>query len=331
MLPNHDRRGRPDRHVPRALTSAVLCTLVLAVFLSPLLPFPAPRAHAAATEPLMEPLLIELDVTYDPETCVLSVTYNLEFEVTREGTYSLGLPDTFKIDSAELDGVKAIVTHLSNYNVYFMRVSPLPGESEVGEVKRWTITYHGTPENYDTEQDRYWTGATGEALWVTSQFDWLPAETGLIFPNDYWVRPDYRVSVSLPDGWRALTFSPPVAEEVSGGRATYRFESISSNRPLIVILAGPYRSCGQAAVGNVSYEVWGLDKWWEAAEDLFAEMGSMLDYGTEVIGPHPSSPDRLLTVVQVPPEQGGGTAWPSQGFMIVAAEGQRYRPMSSAT
>ncbi|HCW51685.1 MAG TPA: hypothetical protein DGR79_06430 [Clostridiales bacterium] len=289
---------------------------------------PADTAVVSAARGMTwKPLLYDVTVTYDPRTLEMSVTCVLDVRVVRNRDYRLALRGYFQIEEAELDGVPAEVRRGRTWNI--IEVSRPPRTSEFGELKRWVVSYRGTPERYDREQDRYWAWATEEAVWLCWALDWLPVEAGVWLPDDYWTKTGFRLSVSVPEDWVVLSPGSVGVREVSGGVATYRFDKRYGDEeayPPVVILAGPYRLCGTGSAEGVSYTVWGLPKWSDAAQDLFEEMGPMLEYFHEVIGRLPeTSPERPLTAVQVPPEQGGGVAWPGQNFMVVAAEGQRYR------
>jgi len=305
----------------------VIATLVLALIWTDVGLPPDTGGVAAAQGKTLEPLLYDVTVVYDPQTLEMSVDCVVEGRVARDGDYRLLLRGYFQIDRAELDGVRPIVSRVPGGT---MADAGRPvGTSELGQLKRWVISYHGTLERYDQEQDRYWARATEEAVWLTWPQDWLPVEAGVWPLDDYFAETRFRLSVSVPEDWVVLTVGSVGVKGVSGGVATYRFETKFGDKeayPPIVLLAGPYRCCGIGSAAGVSYTVWGLPKWWGAAEDLFEEMGPMLEYFNEVMGTLPeTSPEQPLTVVQVPPEQGGGVAWPHQKFMIFAAEGQGYR------
>jgi len=326
--------SRPSRAPPlRAVLAAV--AVVVAVTATGLGPSPGARAAAALAPPTLQPILYDLTVAYNPGTCEMTVTCVLEARVARDppatdgfagrtGYYRLGLWRDYRVDRAECDGTRALVRSSRSGTFWLVEVPQSGQSSEVGLVKRWTVTYHGTPDRYDEEQDRYWSRGTEEALWLCWGWHWVPVEANVWITDDYWFGSRFRVAVSVPADWEVLSVDAPQVKEVEGGLATYRFETRAGSRetyPPCVLVAGPYRSLSGRTATGVSYTVWGLPRWENTARDLFEEMEPLLAYFEEVVGRLPLG---QVTIAQVPPEQGGGVAWPGHGFLVVAAEGQRY-------
>lgn len=90
--------------------------------------------------------------------------------------------------------------------------------------------------------------------------------------------------------------------------------------------AGPYERYGPGTGGSTSYEVWGLPEWSEEADRLYRTLGGgegIMAFIEDLLG---ASPGHAATIVQVPPEMGGGIAFPEAGFCIIAATDAGSRP-----
>jgi len=271
-----------------------------------------------------------------PETCELTVDCKIEFEALGEPChsdqvgqrYTLCLPDDFRVQSIETDLPAPSRSDSRPPRLEMRHWGPwtlidLPPELPL-ENGRATLTlrYRGRPEDYSFEEDRYWARATPEAVWVPRNYQWLPLLVGA--PVDWPGGADFYVVITVPSDWKVLIpgSTPAVVTKVED-RTTFRFDHLGGSDGAIPWswVAGPYELAGTGTAAGVSYSVWALPDWAEQAQALVDELGPILEYEEEVLGPLLGYP---LTVIQVPPEQGGGEAFGPYG-LIVASEGSRGR------
>ncbi len=313
-----------------AVVLIALCLLILAPFDSRTGLKPSDTVHAQSPMPDWQdglqllPLHYDVRVQFKPETAELVVECAVDLEVLRDRGVSaarLAIPYGFKMGLVSCDGVPVSVSREMGFTVVEV---PL---SSPGEVRHLLLSYRGNPEQYDREQDRYWSRATPGAVWVSSPYRWLPFPLGPALPEAYWRGSTYRVSITVPAGW--VVFSPGFHtglrtdddEAGEGGSRSFLYEGPSVAAPGMVPnrwFAGPYALRGSGVGGSTPYEVWGLPAWCDEAGRLFRELGGdqgIMAFAEELLD---ASPGRPVTVVQVPPEMGGGIAFPEAGFCIVA-------------
>lgn len=298
---------------------------------------PAPGKPSAE----LQPVLYDLDLVYNPATCRLRVKCSIDYLVMgytapeEQGYYHVFLPGSLEVKAAVCDPYTVLsqtqgLNLVRIANAYSLSRTPASPFWQPGDTMRLALTYEGTPADYDQEEKRYWSWATGQGIWVLSPWVWLPWAYPQP-PGESFGEAGYDVSIAVPDGW--LVFSPgcPAHQESSvGGLTTFHLQSergddgqgTGATTPPgagapVCWVAGPYAECGQSAGGGVDYVVWGLAGWREAAQALGQDTGAVLDFLSKYAE---SPPVSTLTIVQIPPEHGGGVAFPGSGYVFLAAE-----------
>jgi len=281
----------------------------------------------------LRPALYEVSASYDPDACRMTVDCRIELEVSEEHpyddqvgkVYTLALPAGFKLGPVETDlpppsrSTCRVGMRAGRGLTLIDLPSALPLKDGRAGV---TIHYHGRPDDYSAEEDRYWARATPEAVWIPRVRQWLPLP--LERAQVDWTQTEFRVDISVPSDWTVLVPGCAPREVDEGGdQRIFRFDYRPSggSEPAIpwTWVAGPYRPAGTGTAGGVSYSVWALPDWPEKGQALADELGPILDYEAALLGQLPDNP---ITAIQVPPEQGGGEAFGRGGF-IVGVEGSR--------
>ncbi len=292
--------GRPSCR-GRMLSAAVLALLaaVTASLMGP------SRAFAAAANPPGTVRAVSYDVSarYDPQTLILQVSCAMDFEILNDpSSFGFSLRSYFsppRISSGP--GQPSLVAGRvsGDWRYFYSRVSPGKGHR-----MSTTWTYEGTPVVYDPSQDRYWSRARAEAIWVTDARCWLPC------PDGWWnvSEADWHLKVTVPGDWTVFAPGRP-ASPVSGNQEGWRTFSFESSRGEGNVpcwwLAGPYVLEAEGEVARIPYSVWSLPGWEKEGRLLAEETPRMIGFLGETLG---QLPPLDMRVIHVHPDQGGGVS-----------------------
>lgn len=292
-----------------------LFTLVLATVLGGLGPCRAPRAQAADWD--VKPLKYDVSATYIPGTQTLQVAISMEFEALHDMTgFGLWLRSYFSPPAIE-NGPGLASFEARDVSQEWREYRSV-GPHHRGDTIKTIWTYEGTPSIYDRSQDRYWTGARADSIWLTDTGHWLPC------PNQwYWAgQGSFALHVTVPDGWCVFAPSGSASPYFRQGPAvgaprTFDFEAPFGSATPCWWVAGPYTLEAQGEIAGVPYSVWSLPAWKSQGERLAAETPKMMDFLAGVLG---KLPDIDMRIIQVHPDQGGGVS-SAEGLTAVSPKG----------
>lgn len=313
------RTGTPPP--PARLAASVLAVLLaLAVLVPPSPPAPL-SAEAGAAQPdiPIRARAFDIEARYDPPTQTLSVTCAMKFDVLRDGpALTVGLRTWF--DPPEIAQGAGLVGWVSAGVSGDWRQYRTAGPLRAGQTLNAVWTYKGSPSDYDAAQDRYWSRARQEAVWVTDTNAWMPSPYVRWRASDA----DFRLAVTVPADWTVFapglpaTWDPPAED----GRRTFVYQSRAGD-PAVPCwwLAGRYTKVASGQAAGVPYSVWSLPGWEKQARPLATETPRMISFLGRALG---ELPPIEMRVVQVHPDQGGGVS-SGEGLTAVSPLGTKSK------
>lgn len=261
----------------------------------------------------------DIDAKYDPDTRTLRVTCAMKLKIVEDtSSISCGLRTSFgPADIATGPGLCEWKTAgvWEDWREY-----RTTGFFRAGDTLAATWTYEGTPRDYDSSQDRYWSWAKAGAIWVTDTNAWMPS------PYFRWsaADADIQLDVTVPDDWTVFAPGEPVSWEppARDGWRTFTYSSQTGNpNPPCWWLAAPYQEVASGEIAGVPYSVWQLPGWEEQGAQLAAETPKMMSFLADVLG---GLPPIKMRVIQVDPDQGGGIS-STEGLASVSPLGTKSK------
>lgn len=245
-------------------------------------------------------LVYDLDLNWDPAARQLSGQATLTVRATKEiNEITLDLSDALRAGKVTVDGEPATAEQTAdNLTV------PLPRALAADEQAKLAITYGGSPKaaaapmvRADIDHVGLIVEPDGSAFALQEPFGaftWYPVNDQ---PSDEAL---YDVSVTVPNGWAAVSGGDPQpVADAGGGRHTYRYlngQPVASY--LIPLGIGRYRHTVAAGPHGLPMHFWYLPAETDVIEQRIPRMAEMISWLEQRFGPYPFRTIGLMTIPQ---------------------------------
>jgi len=250
--------------------------------------------------PAVDVLVYDLDLSWDPDARQLSGQATLTIRATeRINKVTLDFSGALHANTVTVDGAPAAAQQAAeNITV------PLPHALATDDQVKVAISYRGSPKaasapmvRADIEQVGLIVEPDGSAFALQEPygaFTWYPVNDQ---PSDEAL---YDVSVTVPDGWAAVSGGDPqpVADAAGGGH-TYRYlngQPVASY--LVAFGIGRYRHTVAAGPHGLPMHFWYLPAEADAIRRQIPRMAEMISWLEQRFGPYPFRTAGLMTIPQ---------------------------------
>lgn len=327
------RAGRTDPALPyrkvwfalrvsaRAFMSALVFLLVVSHIQASALAGTRQAVAGTETSVPTRPISYQVRAWYDPHTTVLKIEASIELETPGRTQVDFTLPSYFGIETVDVPTHRwwawsqlASAAGISSYRLWL---------NDPDGTESIRIVYAGIVEVRDTTEDRYWSRATSDVIWISEPAHWLPLPSKSVLDETR-----FDVELTVPAGWRVLVpnCQPSRVSPSDDQTVTYVYTSSPQEKqwPLRWV-AGPYSAHSGKTASGLTYRVWYTPKYREAADAIYSETPSILRFCESTLGAFRAE---TLDLIVVPPAQGGGQAFPPEAVIIAADDGRT--PIDSA-
>ncbi|MFK0116625.1 M1 family metallopeptidase [Streptomyces sp. NPDC090994] len=225
-----------------------------------------------------------LDLAYDPDDHHLTGTATVTARATADlSAFSLDL-DGLRVGAVEVDGRDARFQRAGQE----LTVRP-PEELDDGDTFRVTVRYDGEPETI-TDPDgskEGWLRTADGALALgqpVGSMAWFP---GNHHPSD---KAAYDITVTVPEGLRAVSNGEPAGERTADGRTTSTWRTTEPMASYLATVAVGQWHVDRSRTEDGLPVITAVDPAQAAAsEDVLQRIPEVLDWAGDLFGPYPFS------------------------------------------
>src|SRR5262245_31130565 len=248
--------------------------------------------------PAVDVLRYDLDLSWDPAARQLSGQATLTVRATKGiDEIALDFSGALRAETVTVDGEPVTADQAAD-NI----TVPLPHRLAAGDQVELVISYHGSPEGAtapmvraDIEKVGLTVERDGSAFALQEPygaFTWYPVNDQ---PSDEAL---YDVSVTVPDGWAAVSGGDPqpVADAAGGGH-TYRYLSAQPVASYVVALGiGRYRHTVAAGPHGLPMHYWYLPAETDLIQKQIPRMAEMISWLEQRFGSYPFRTAGVMTI-----------------------------------